>query len=344
MSSVPYPPWTAPSILERDHENKSKWKKAFQKPWFRRSGHKKKAKSSPQKELETMEDRFSINPFAPRNLFHGFNSPLAASPLGNYTPGASRRPQTEPSSSEDDQSHGMFDPDVLIGKTNRPALADVLPLFENHKLQKASTKPYKPPPLITTEPPPITPGRRHSIDSPARPKDITPIRLERVSTSSDSSSDPRFNRRERRAGALRVLPILPNIQQPARSNIYCSPYKQPYYNQYISSQGLANSFSFPPWPQPHEQLQELEEELEEEDIDGMEMVHDEQRERLHKDEQYRAEGLVQQQARGQEHHLKVEWSKEKDRKMKAEKKTANKLNHQKDESSDIKGFDSFMMY
>ncbi len=315
MASIPYPPWSAPSTLER--ENKPRWKN-----WFRKSGRKnKKETSSPTHQVPNslMEDRFNMNPFVPRPS--PFSRPFAGnpfSPLANYNPGPKRQVETDYTSSEDTQSGKVFDPDALIGKPTRPSLANVFPM-NNTSVQN------RPVPLIHISSPPHSP-RRHSVSTPiptALQPYITPDqRPLRTSAPSDPTSDPRYNRRERRAEALRQLPVLPNLQQQHKANIYSSPYKQPAHPV------LINSFSFPPWPQPHEQLQELEEELEEDEVDGQ------------GDPPYSEPPAVQRQRKIKNVHRGVVTNEQK-----KIKKKLQKLTRDTDSSDDnVKGFDSFILY
>ncbi len=315
MASIPYPPWSAPSTLERDNKGGPRWKQ-----WFRqRSGRKaKKETPSPTHQPSLIDDRYNMNPFIPRPS--PFSRPFAAnplSPLANYSPGANRQIHTDYTSSEDNHD-GVFDPEALIGKTNRPSLANVFPMLDSPSQKRPMV------PVISVSPP-LSPGR-HSMSPPLGPRrhsvSTTPVqgyitpgqRPLRTSAPTDPTSDPRYNRRERRAEAFRKLPLLPNMQQQRRANIYSSPYKQPGYP------GLVSSMSFPPWPQPHEQLQELQEELEEDEVDGCaEHQFKEQRQRARR-------GVVTKE-------------------QSKTKKKLQKLNND-DNSSDenVKGFDSFMMY
>ncbi len=351
MASIPYPPWSAPSTLERERESKPKWKQAIMKPWIRRKKEKDRTPSPVGK--PSIEDCYNnMNPFAPRPIpFGAFNGPFSGNPishLANYTPGAQMRPQTDPpSSSEDDHTRGGFDPDALVGKTNRPSLANVFPMYNSPQLKP------KNPPIISISPPPLSP-RRHSIPvtraqaSSSYLSPELPRRPLRTSEPSNPSSDPRSNRRERRAVAIRQLPVLPNLHHAPVTNIYSSPYKQP---EHLAG-GMSTSFSFPPWQQPHEQLQELQEELEEDDVDGSEEPYSHERwlreqSYITNEQRVRLEGFNQQPYGVRAEKIREPIIKGSGGLTKEQKKSKKKKQNQVTEDGDgkdIRGFDSFMMY
>ncbi len=338
MASVPYPPWSAPSTLERERESKPKWKQAIMKPWIRRKKEKDRTPSPTGK--PSIEDRYNRNPFAPRP-FGAFNGLSPISPLANYRPGAQMGAQTDPpSSSEDDQTRGGFDPDALVGKTNRPSLSNVFPMYNSPQMKPKNN------PIISVSPPLLSP-RRHSIPITSAQASTSylspelPRRPLRTSEPADPSSDPRYNRRERRADAIRQLPILPNLYHAPTRNIYSSPYKQP-------AGGMSTSFSFPPWQQPHEQLQELQEELEEDDVDGSEDPYSNERwSREHSyianEQRVRLEGSKQPYVHAKKMREPIVKRGVMTKEQKMIKKKLLQVTED-DDSEDIRGFDSFILY
>ena len=211
------------------------------------------------------------------------------------------------SSPEPDLPRGHFEPEVaLLYKPSRPALSNVFTMYDSPQLTPAPQRPdhsmagIRPTPerkiaeMIHSPERNLAGMRRHSTPGgPPIPKP-EPRRPSRTSVSSDISSE-RSNRRERRANMMRVIPILPNKPRVEKENVYShtpsrieqypsthvspvyprqhSDYTQPPHVPYspnhpLQGQGLSNSFSFPPWPQPREQLRELVEELEEDEIEG----------------------------------------------------------------------------
>ena len=260
-----------------------------------------------------MEDRYNMNPFAPRlNPFAmgGGIPQFPRSPLANYTPGEARKSQPVTPAQE---PKGLFDPDALVSKpSTRPSLASVFPMYDSPQLTPAQTR------TITQE-------RRHSLPASSPPRKLlTPDdQQRRPSVSSDVTSE-RLNRRERRAHAIRAIPLLPNQHRVEKQNVYNSPYRRPPVVGYppyppYPPMGMPNSFSFPPWPQPHEQLQELEEELEEEEeVEG-----------------------------GEDPYYQITETPKKSKEVKSkskEGKKAKKLSQLNESDDDIKGFDAFMMY
>ena len=320
-SSIPYPPWSAPATLEREREKKSKWQ-ALKKPWFKRPGKKetKKPEARHSRE-ESMEDRYNMNPFAPRQspFVRGGGFPqFSGSPFANYSPGNAHKSQPVTPVQE---PKGLFDPDALVSKPNRPSLAGVFPMYDTPKIAPAHTRTN-------------SQERRHSVSAnPSAGNLVTPDKppQRRPSLASSDITSERSNRRERRANALRAIPLLPHQHRAGKPSIYSSPYRPPPVMGYPPYPGyppmvMPNSFSFPPWPQPHEQLKELQEELEEEEeVDGGEDPYDQTMETSKTSKEVK--------------------SKTKEAKPK-EKKSKKKLSQVNEDDNDdgIKGFDGFMMY
>ena len=378
---MPYPPWDSasapPSLNQSNAPSSPRWlnnaKEAILKPWRRRSQRRQKKKAAKQaSDTPYRQDEYlyNPNPFAPRPFAAGGGFPRFSTPFSADKPhinhpaaGGGLQPSRNgfadyASSPEPDLPKGYFEPEAaLLYKPSRPALSNVFPMYDSPQLTPtpqrgtAGMRPtperemipsperniepgMRPTPEINLAPgmrPNIAGMRRHSTPiGPPLPQQ-EPRRPSRTSASSDISSE-RSNRRERRANMMRVIPNLPNKPQVRKESVYSrtpshneqyssthvSPvyphqYSQPPHMPYSPNypqqgRGLSNSFSFPPWPQPHEQLQELEKEIEEDQIDGEE------------DERW-------EMARRRDVH--------------------NKLQHIKEESdddSDIRGFDSFMMY
>ena len=163
MAGVSYPPWSAPTTMERKNKPKSKkWtnvKRAFKKPWQKRPPTRER--SRPVKDRSALpppagldetsfrqmqfgefspfgQGRQKINPLSGGGnpfLFHQLTGGAA---FPNYHP-MSRMPYSEEVSPyekrrENEVPDGYFDPPTL--KSSRPALANIFPMYDSPKVQK----------------------------------------------------------------------------------------------------------------------------------------------------------------------------------------------------------------
>lgn len=248
MAGISYPPWSAPSTMERDRKSKAKSKKwtnmkrAFKKPWQK--------KPSPPEQSRPTRDRSALPPPAGLEMQFGEFSPFGPgrqkiNPLSgggnpflfhqltggaafpNYHP-MSRTPYSEEASPyekrrENEGSAGYFDPPTP--KPSRPALSNVFPMHESPKMQtvpaaavqqKKSTatslvKPVQPSKSLIHE-------RRGSSPAVSEvPPNALKNRYLHTSARSTTSdiTDERMGRRERtrRASAIKMLPLLPPAER-----------------------------------------------------------------------------------------------------------------------------------
>lgn len=294
-----YPPFSAPATLERRNRKWSSWfsnaREAFMRPWRQRHWPRRgRGRANPRQMQGVPQGPNSLTSFEGYSGqgFPDFSSRL--SPLGG-------RPQSKgkkqdfvdgTAQAEDNSEKKSLVKIPENPAPSRPPLSNIFPMLNNNfevsppahmgasSIKKAMEQ------------------RRHSTPVTPHLLLVAPTPVERrASASSDTSADkPRQGRRERRASVTRELPLLPkrgedpfhpktppsNPTLPSHSE-YKGPQISPYseYNGPINSSrpnqitmnfgpvrhppvGAPSAFTYPPmWPQPHHQLQELEEELEE---------------------------------------------------------------------------------
>lgn len=315
MAEMSYPPWSAPSTLER--EKPKKWnniKRAFKKPWDRKPQHKHQTKKREDRTRSPLPPSPAIEESSFRELQFGQFSPFGPgrqkiNPLSgggnpflfhqltggggfpNYHPPTSFKPYSKDSPYEKKKSHeedkpskGMFSPPTP--KPSRPALSNIFPMYDSSKVYKTPVNKTKSSPVkpSSSSKPPLSNQRRSSTptvdDVPQQMLKHRPSHTSAQSTTSDITFE-RTGRRERRASAIRVLPTLPAAdsqrsipgQEKEESKLtnkentmYHTPKLASNCEKDISSSSTTCSWS----QQPHEQLQELEEELEGEGPEGEE--------------------------------------------------------------------------
>ena len=234
------------------------------------------------------------NPF----LFHQLTGIGPGGGVGGGFP--NYRPMSKPYSEsaspyekrhEDETPSGYFDPPTP--KPSRPALANIFPMYDSPKIQKtpaavqqnkapSATKPVQPSKPVIHE-------RRSSTPAVGgMPPNAFKHKLPHTSARSTTSdiTDERMGRRERRASAIRKLPLLPpaerspSVVQGRRKDGDFDDSEVPAHTMYhtpanlvhnndngiLDSTGMMYGWS----QQPNEQLQKLEEELEGEGPEGEE--------------------------------------------------------------------------
>lgn len=287
-------PFSAPATLGRQKKQLN-WfgnaKEIFMRPWRLRSSRKfGRGRRNPDgrppqgpKSLTNFEGYSNGNNLQ-QQQFPNFSR---LSPLGG-------RPQSRGRKSGDDLVNGAVEATsenrgvVNIPENpgpSRPPLSNIFPMFNNGTPLSSSSSNKK-----------ALEERRHSTPGIPLSQQATPEER-RASASSDTSADkPRHGRRERRASVTRELPLLPKrgdnpfqTTPPTSLALQISPYSEysgppamnhptidyskpnqitlnfgPARRPPVSPGGGPSNFSYPPlWPQPCEQLRELEEELEE---------------------------------------------------------------------------------
>lgn len=170
MAGMSYPPWSAPSTMERDKKNKAKSKKwtnmkrAFMKPWQKKPYQQER--SQPTKDRSALPPPAGLegtgvqqmqfgefSPFAPGrqkiNPLSGGGNPLLFHQLTggvgfpNYHP-ITRQPysgseeaspyEKRRESRDKEVPGGYFDPPTP--KPSRPALTNIFPMYDSPKVQK----------------------------------------------------------------------------------------------------------------------------------------------------------------------------------------------------------------
>ena len=328
MAELHYPPWarSAPTTLERDRKDKhNKWtsfKKAIKKPWERTSIRKSQPKKRDDRSAlpppagleETSFRQLQFGEFSPFGagkqkinplsgggnpfLFHqltgGGGFPNYPQPFKPYSEDVPHQKKYE----EDDATKGVFSPPTP--KSTRPSLRNVFPMYDSPKVNKKPVSKTKSSPVKPIHPiRPVSNERRSSTPTvvSVAPQNVLknrPSHTSAQSTTSDITFE-RTGRRERRASAIRALPMLPTPEaqkSPERSPQRSPPSTQarervsefeskelPSDAMYLTpptltsniDDGAADSSAMYGWTQqPHEQLQELEEELESDGPEGEE--------------------------------------------------------------------------
>lgn len=317
MAEMSYPPWSAsaPTTLDRDRKSKqNKWtnfRNAIKKPRERKSVRKSHEKKNNDRSAlpppAGVEDTTSFrpmrfgefSPFGPGrqkiNPLSGAGNPFLFHQLtgGGAFPNYPQpfRPYTEDRSYEKEQSEegspkGMFSPPTP--KPSRPALSNIFPMYNSPQVSK--TLPSKPVKPSSGQPPrPVSKQRRNSTPAVnVAPQHILkhrPSFTSAQSTTSDVTAE-RAGRRERRASAIRALPMLltSDLQRSSSSSVHGREKERDFTNKELPSDamyhtpptlagngegGVIDSSAMYGWSQqPHEQLQKLEEELESEGPEG----------------------------------------------------------------------------
>lgn len=273
MASASYPPQSMSSTPERAH-NRKWWgnaKQLFLRPWRRRErplrhtsrgntprGSNKKRKKgvrAPQLMYTPRTwDQQLQEQYQPLPLFPQF------SPFANISP--VKRPFSEPPASTEVTPASTFDPNPPY-KSTRPSLFNVFPMYDTPKVVPAAG------------------ARRH----------LTPSNMEcehdRRPSVASTSSDRSEERRQRRTGAIRALPVLPkrdsrsrgDVEQHSTSGSEISSHHgpsrprdyTPRYEDYLQHHHPPlprNNFAYPNWPpiepslntDPFLQLRSIEEE------------------------------------------------------------------------------------
>ena len=237
MAGMSYPPFSAPSTMERDRKSKEKpkkWtnmKRAFKKPWQKRSPPQERSRPTkdrsalpPPAGLEESsfrrmqfgefspfgQGRQKINPLSGGGnpfLFHQLTGGAA---FPNYHP-ISRTPYSEESSPykkrhENEATSGYFDPPTP--KPSRPALSNIFPMHDSQKTPATAAQ-QKKATVTKTSSAPAQPEPKRLIherrgSSPAVgavPPNALKNRYLHVHTSAQSTTsditDERMGRRER---------------------------------------------------------------------------------------------------------------------------------------------------
>ena len=212
MAEMSYPPWSAPSTMERDKKNKAKSKKwtnmkrAFKKPWQKRPAPQERSRPTkdrsalpPPAGLEETsfrqvqfgefspfgQGRQKINPLSGGGNPFLFNQLTGGAGFPNYHP-ITRLPYLEEASPyekrrEDEKPSGYFDPPTP--KPSRPALSNIFPMYDNPKVQKTST------PAAAVQQKKATATKTPSVLKPVQPSKPS-INERRGSTPAVSSMPP----------------------------------------------------------------------------------------------------------------------------------------------------------
>lgn len=292
-------------------------KQAIMKPWHRRSQRKAR-----RRENQSPPPPSSLEGSNFRPLQFGQFSPFAAGPHGrqrinplsgggnpflfhqltggggfpNYHPAPGPFSDSPPleENSKEEVPNGVFEPPPP--KPSRPALSNIFPMYDSPKVSKTPAQQQnKPPRTMPVKPAqpskPMFHGRRNSTPAErAKPEHILnrrPSCTSGQSTTSDITYE-RKGKKERRASAIRALPLLPTGEQQRQPAVAQgkewdydftneeAPSHSMYQNPSSSANKVENGLLGPAgamygWSQqPHEQLQKLEEELEEEGPEGEE--------------------------------------------------------------------------
>ena len=235
-SSSPYPSWkSAPSSLEgRDH--KKWWNKVFLHSWRRRSRQRKRKKSTtPQPPFtpRTQEEQFRVDRGEPIPNFSPFSNQLN---LPNFSPtnlGNHLQPQA-PSSAQD-TTPPTFDPGPASSyKPTRPLLSNVFPMYNT--VQLAAQKPLEEQQRTLLED-----RRRHSTGTNS---------VDQSATQSTEINERSLDRRQRRVGAVRALPVPNIVPKRGLQRRSTEPLVRPARYQNLKPPHPVNSAPLTPHPGP----------------------------------------------------------------------------------------------
>lgn len=244
MAEMSYPPWSAPSSLEKNSKPK-KWniKRAFKKAWERKPQYKHQTKKKEDHTRSPLSPRPGIEESSFRELHFGQFSPYGPgrqkiNPLSgggnpflfhqltgggafpNYHPPTPFKPYSQDSpyekkkSDEEDKlsKDNMFSPPTP--KPNRPALSNIFPMCDSPKVNKTPVNKTKSSPVKPTSSSKLQVSNQRRNSNPSvdgasqQMLKHRPSHTYAQSTTSDITFE-RTGRRERRASAIRVLPTLP---------------------------------------------------------------------------------------------------------------------------------------
>ena len=258
MAGLSYPPWSAPSTMERDkkkEKSNKKWtnvKRTFMKPWQKKAGKQQPRPTQDRSALpppagleQTSSQRLDFGEFSPFghgrqkiNPLSGGGNPflfhqLTGGGFPNYQPASklnSEKASPYEKRREEEASSGLFDPPTP--KSSRPALSNIFPIYDKPKLQKTPSaavhvqkKQMKTPssvkPAQATKP--LIHRRRSSSPSVSgmAPSAFSNRKLPTSARSTTSDiTDERMGKKEhtRRASAIRVLPLLPPAERSPPSD------------------------------------------------------------------------------------------------------------------------------
>lgn len=212
MAELTYPPWSAPTTMERERKKSDKWsniKRVMAKPWSRRS-QRRKPHRSPTAVLSPFAfgefsrfgaGREKINPLS------GGGNPLLFQQLTGLNHGQRPALRLYDDREKEEPPKGVFAPPTP--KPSRPPLSNVFPMYDSPTLSRPKTS--KAMPLHSSNPSSVAPNMERRKSTPAvkpMPQHLH-VHPSAYSTTSDITYE-RTGRRERRASAIRALPMLPS--------------------------------------------------------------------------------------------------------------------------------------
>ena len=234
-SSSPYPSWkSAPSSLE-GRDRKKWWNKVFLHSWRRRSRQRKRKKSTtaqPPFTPRTQEEQLRVDRGEPIPNFSPFSNQLN---LPNFSPtnlGNHLQPQA-PSSAQDTTPLPTFDPGPASYKPTRPLLSNVFPMYNT--VQLAPQKPLEEQQRTLLED-----QQRHSTAA-------TAVEQQTQSTEINERS---LDRRQRRVGAVRALPVPNVVPKRGLQRRSTEPLVRPARYQNLKPPLPVNSIPLAPHPGP----------------------------------------------------------------------------------------------
>ena len=232
-SSSPYPSWkSAPSSLE-GRDRKKWWNKVFLHSWRRRSRQRKRKKSTtPQPPFtpRSQEEQFRGEPIPNFSPFSNqLNLPnLSPTNLGNHL-------QPQAPSSAQDTTTPTFDPGPASSyKPTRPLLSNVFPMYNT--VQLAAQKPLEEQQRTLLED-----RRRHSTGTTG---------VDQSATQSTEINERSLDRRQRRVGAVRALPVPNVLPKRGLQRRSTEPLVRPARYQNLKPPHPVNSAPLAPHPGP----------------------------------------------------------------------------------------------
>ena len=238
MAELSYPPWSAPSTMERERKKAKKMTEVKKKPWWKRS-QRKPQKLGDRSALPPPpgQDKMSFPPPQPRygefspfgrgrekiNPLSGGGTPFLFQQLTGgiaypYPPPMRAFTETPRYEKKDYQEEAAASPKGLFTppspKPSRPPLSNIFPMYDSPNLNK--TRLQKTQSAGASKTPKHAPkvgGRRNSTPAvTAVPEAQRALKQRPSYTSAQSTtSDITYQRmaRKRRASAIRALPTLP---------------------------------------------------------------------------------------------------------------------------------------